>query len=163
VTATRAGGRQTHRSSSLRFVMWLLGERGDMVWNTVVIVAVLLPLASLALDIPRYYTLRSRLQLGADAAAEAAVNCVDIGHFQETGDVRLNGWCVQYEGHSRFEAAVSDLRSKGYAPALDSIAADEGQMTVAVQAHGTTQLFFGLSPRLTVHVAAASRYRMDRR
>jgi hypothetical protein len=42
-----------------------------MVWNALVIVTVLLPLAGLAIDVPRYFALRSRLQIAADTGAEA--------------------------------------------------------------------------------------------
>ena len=44
------------------------GSRGDMVWNALIIVTVLLPLSGLAIDVPRYFALRSRLQAAVDAA-----------------------------------------------------------------------------------------------
>ena len=56
-----------------------------MVWNALVIVTVFLPLAGLAIDVPRYFALRSRLQIAADAGAEAAARQVDIPHYQNTG------------------------------------------------------------------------------
>ncbi len=59
---------------------------GDMVWNALIIVTVLLPLSGLAIDIPRYFALRSRLQGAVDAAAEAAARQVDIPHFMNTGE-----------------------------------------------------------------------------
>ena len=66
------------------------GRRGDMVWNALVIVTVLLPLSGLAIDVPRYFALRSRLQAAVDAAAEAAARQVDIAHYQNTGETRLD-------------------------------------------------------------------------
>ena len=54
------------------------------------LITVLVPLAGLAIDVPRYFTLRARLQLAADAAAEAAARSVDIPHFRNTGEVRLS-------------------------------------------------------------------------
>ncbi len=59
-----------------------------MVWNALVIVTVLLPLAGLAIDVPRYFALRSRLQIAADAGAEAAARAVDIRHYINTGETR---------------------------------------------------------------------------
>ena len=56
----------------------LLVASGDMVWNALVIVTVLLPLAGLAIDVPRYFALRSRLQIAADAARKRRARQVDI-------------------------------------------------------------------------------------
>ena len=61
-----------------------------MVWNALVIVTVFLPLAGLAIDVPRYFALRSRLQIAADAGAEAAARQVDIPHYQNTGATRAS-------------------------------------------------------------------------
>ena len=56
-----------------------------MVWNALVIVTVLLPLAGLAIDVPRYFALRSRLQIAADAGAEAAARAVDDPALHQHG------------------------------------------------------------------------------
>ena len=77
-----------------------------MVWNALVIVTVLLPLAGLAIDVPRYFALRSRLQIAADAGAEAAARAVDIRHYINTGETRLEP--DRYAG----EAGVG-LRDRG--------------------------------------------------
>lgn len=140
-------------------VRWLLGRRGDLVWNTLVVITVLIPLAGLAIDVPRYFTLRTRLQLAADAAAEAAARSVDVAHFRETGEVRLSGDAYGNAG-AEFARATGDLVARGYAPALGAIQVDEGGDTVTVQASGTTQVFFALSPSFTVPVVAQSRFRM---
>lgn len=143
--------------------LWLRQCQGDMVWNALVIITVLLPLASLTIDVPRYFTLRARLQLGADAAAAAAARCVDVAHFQNVGETRLRSDCAVTEPGFIFRQATQDLQSKGYTPRLDTIAVDEGDDTVSVAASGTTTLFFGLTPSFSVHVRAVSRFRMDQR
>src|SRR5690606_14330801 len=43
--------------AACRLLDWLQSSRGDMVWNALVLISVLLPLASLTLDVPRYYVL----------------------------------------------------------------------------------------------------------
>ena len=142
---------------------WLRGQRGDMVWNALVVVAVLLPLASLTIDVPRYFTLRARLQLAVDAAAEAAARCVDMPHFQNSGTARLRSSCVQQEANRFFALSTEDLAAKGYAPALGAVAIDESSDTVSAEALGTTRLFFNLTPEFAVRVRAQSSFRMDKR
>ena len=146
-------------TSALAFAF---GRRGDLVWNTLVVITVLIPLAGLAIDVPRYFTLRTRLQLAADAAAEAAARSVDIPHFRNTGEVRLAGDAYG-NAAAEFAGATGDLAARGYAPSLGAIQVDEGGDTVTVHASGTTQVFFALSPHFTVPVVAQSRFRMDQR
>ena len=141
-------------------VSFFRDRRGDLVWSALVLVTVLLPLAGLALDLPRYYVLRSRLQLAADATAQAVAGCVDIPHFQHTGETRIQFWCYMAE-RSTFASVVGDLQTKGHYPVLDRVSIDEGQDAVTVQASGATRLFFGLTPAVRVHVTARSRFRMD--
>lgn len=142
---------------------WLRQCGGDMVWNALVIITVLLPLASLTIDVPRYFTLRARLQLAADAAAAAVARCVDVTHFQQSGETRLRSDCVATEPGFIFSQATQDLHSKGYAPSLGAVAVDEGEDTVSVAASGTTTLFFGLTPAFAVNVSTVSSFRMDQR
>ena len=72
----------------------------DLVWNTLVLITVLVPLAGLAIDVPRDFTLRARLQLAADAAAEAAARSVDIPHFRNTGRCGWPGTPTAMQGLS---------------------------------------------------------------
>lgn len=140
---------------------WLNNRQGDMVWSAVVLTAIILPLASLTLDVPRYYVLRSRLQLAADAAAEATAQCVDVAHFQHTGETQLQYWCQWGEPPAVFQPIVQPLLDKGYRPRLTAIEVDEVADTVTVRAAGDTRLFFGLTPPLTLEVSARSGYRME--
>jgi Flp pilus assembly protein TadG len=142
---------------------WLLGQRGDMVWNALVIVTVLLPLAGLAIDVPRYFALRSRLQIAADAGAEAAARTVDIRHYINTGETRLEPDRYAGEAAWAFDTAVTDLRARGYTATLDGVDLDEGADAVSTRASGTIRLFYNIAPPVTVHVGATSWYRMIRR
>lgn len=142
---------------------WLTNRSGNMVWHALILVTVLIPLASLTIDVPRYYTLRSRLQLAADAAAESASRCLDFDHFRNVGESRLRPDCVNTDSAQFFALSTQDLTAKGYIPALRNVAIDETADTVAVEASGTTTLFFGLTPQFTVNVRAVSSFRMDLR
>jgi hypothetical protein len=144
----------------LRF---LLGARGDLVWNTLVIVTVLLPLSGLAIDVPRYFALRGRLQIAADAAAEAAARAVDVRHYIHTGETRLEPDRYAGEAHWTFEAAVADLRARGYTAALDGIDLDEAADAVSTRASGTIRPFYNLAPPVTLRVGATSWFRLTRR
>jgi Flp pilus assembly protein TadG len=144
----------------MRRVWWfLVSRRGDLVWNTIILVAVFLPLAGLAIDVPRYFALRSRLQLACDAAAQAAAQAVDIGHFMDTGQVRLRSDACGQAGWA-FAAATENLHA---AVALDSCQVDEAGDGVLVQGSGVLQPFYNLGPAVRVRATAASRYRMVQR
>ncbi len=167
---TRRGGEQetrqwspchlVSRSPGLR--RWLCGRAGDMVWNALVIVTVLLPLSGLAIDVPRYFALRSRLQAAVDASAEAAARQVDIAHYQNTGETRLDTDTYGGEAHWAFETAVTDLRARGYTASFENLSVDEAADAVTVDASGTIRLFYNLTPPVTVRVSATSWYRMIR-
>ena len=149
-----------NRLSPLR---WLRQTDGDMVWSSIVLIAVLLPLAGLTLDVPRYYVLRSRLQLAADAAAEATAQCVDVAHFQHTGETRLNDRCRNTEPPFLFNSMMQPLLEKGYRPRLTAVEVDEVADSVTVRAAGDMRLFFAVTPPLTIEVTARSGYRMEMR
>jgi Flp pilus assembly protein TadG len=133
-----------------------------MVWNALVVVTVLLPLSGLAIDVPRYFALCSRLQAAVDAAAEAAAQQIDVAHYQNTGETRLDGGRYAGEAQWAFDTAVADLRARGYTANFDSIAVDEGADAVSVAGSGTIRLFYNLAPPVTLRVAATSWYRMVR-
>ena len=148
---------------SYRLTRWVAGRRGDMVWSALVIVTVLLPLAALAIDVPRYFALCSRLQSAADAAAEAAARAVDVRHYINTGETRLESERYAGEAGWAFETAVTGLRARGYTANLDAVELDEAADAVTTRASGTIRLFYNIAPPVTLHVFATSWYRMVRR
>ncbi|MCO6450156.1 MAG: hypothetical protein J5I90_05135 [Caldilineales bacterium] len=144
-----------------QFGHWLQDRRGDLVWSTLVLVTVLIPLGGLSIDVPRYFRLRSTLATGVDAAAAAAAaQCGDIHHFQNSGDVRLMPDCAQSAARDAFAGSVAGLHQPTYRPRLDAIAIDEGADEVSATASGDLTLMFGLTPAFTIEVEARSRYRM---
>ncbi len=163
---TKDQGRKTKAHSTspvLRRSSFVFGRAGDMVWNALVIVTVLLPLSGLAIDAPRYFNLRTRIQIACDAGAEAAARQVDVAHFQNTGEVRLDPGTYAGEAQWAYVTAVADLRAHGYTADLDGIQLDEGADEVTVNGSGTIRLFYNLVPPVTVRATATSAYRMIRR
>ena len=157
-----AARRKTCNLQPFNLQRFVLGRTGDMVWNALVIVTVLLPLAGLAIDAPRYFALRSRLQIAADAGAEAAARTVDIRHYINTGETRLEPDRYAGDAAWAFDTAVADLRSRGYTANFDGVAVDEGADAVSVAGSGTIRLFYNLAPPVMLRVAATSWYRMVR-
>lgn len=142
---------------------WARARRGDMVWNAIVIITVMLPLASLSIDIPRYFMLRSHLQKAANATSEAAARSVDVEKFRDTGKTVLDRDEALDEAMHAWGMNTGPLIAKDFGVSLDDIRVDEGNDIVTVEASGTTRLFFGISPEFTVHATALSRFRMDQR
>ncbi|MCX7668770.1 MAG: pilus assembly protein TadG-related protein [Anaerolineae bacterium] len=154
------GGRESGARASAR---WFFGQRGDMVWNALVVIAVLLPLMGLTLDVPRYFVLRSRLQAAVDAAAEAAARAVDVRHFSTTGETRLDPNRYADEVFWTFQMATADLWTHGYHITLHTLAVDEAADTVTVGASGTLRPIYNLLPPVYVNVRATSWFRMIQR
>ncbi len=142
---------------------WLGGQSGDMVWNALIIAAVLLPLAGLCIDVPRFFVLRARLQAAANASAEAAARAIDVPHFRDSGEVRLDRGRAAADAQSYFAAGTRSLAGGGYRPALTGVAVDDGRRTVTVRATGYMQAMFGLVGDFQLAVASTSWYRMDSR
>ncbi len=136
----------------------MTAKKGDMVWNTLVIVTVMLPLMGLSLDIPRYFILRNTLQNATDAAAEAAAQTLDAGALINAGDAKLSSYAAQSAAIA-FSAAASPMTARGYHLSLDGVAVNESANEVSATAHGDIRYLFGLTPAVTLHASGKSRYR----
>jgi hypothetical protein len=134
-----------------------------MVWNALILVTVLLPLAGLTIDVPRYFILRARLQAACNASSEAAARAVDVPYFQETGDTRLIPGDALANAQTYFAAGVSSLVGGDYHPVLSGFAIDSGQRAVSVQGSGTLRLLFNTTPAFEVRASSTSWYRLDHR
>ena len=140
---------------------WLAEKRGDIVWNTLVIVTVMLPLMGFTLDIPRYFILRSTLQNAVDAAAEAAAQTLDAAAFINAGEIRLDDYAAS-SANNAFYAAASPMTDRGYNMVLDGIHIDEANDRVTAAAHGEIRYIFGLTPAIAIRVQGQSSYRSIR-
>ena len=163
VERLKVTARRTLNLKPFNLQRFVFGRAGDMVWNALIIVTVLLPLSGLAIDAPRYFALRTRLQIAADAGAEAAARTVDIRHYINTGETRLEPDRYAGEAAWAFETAVADLRARGYTATLDGVDLDEAADAVSTRASGTIRLFYNLTPPVMVRVSATSWYRMIQR
>jgi hypothetical protein len=134
-----------------------------MVWNALIVVTVLLPLAGLTIDVPRYFILRARLQAACNAAGEAAARAVDVPYFQETGETRLVAGDALANAQAYFAAGVSSLAGGDYSPAFTGFAIDGAQRAVTVQGSGTMRLLFNTTPAFVVTASSTSWYRLDQR
>lgn len=142
---------------------WLRGRQGDMVWSAVVLVTVMLPLAALTLDIPRYYRLAGQLNQALEAAAQdAALTCMDMAHFEHTGQIRMrDSLCLQVVAEGRFQDNVDEILGRGgMFPQLVAVAYDPARQRVHVEGQAQMDVFFGLTPRITVRRTANSYIRM---
>ena len=142
-----------------RLLRWMAGKKGDMVWNTLVIVTVMLPLMGLTLDIPRYFILRSTLQDAADAAAEAAAQTLDASALINSGATQLWSSEAIRSAHNTFAAVAAPASSRGYHLGIRYVSINEGPDEVIVVAYGRLCYMFGLTPEVTIQVRARSRYR----
>ncbi len=143
------------------FRSWLFGRRGDMVWSAIVIVTVMLPLASLTIDIPRYFRLSGQLSQALETTGQGLVNtCLDMGHFEQSGQVRLVDVCLYYESGALFILNTQDLAWRGYQPLLTNFGYNPSTQRLHVEGEGTLTVFFGLTPAITIRRSVESRVRM---
>lgn len=132
-----------------------------MAWTAVMLVAVLLPLASLTIDVPRYFVLRSRLQSATDAAALAAARCVDTAYYSKTGITRLDLGRAQAAASAAFYGSVNPLSRAGYRFRFDGIFV-RGDFVYA-GGGGTLYGLFGTTPLVFLRASAETRYRETER
>lgn len=139
-------------------------EQGySMAFWALFIAIVAIPMMSLLWDASRYLDLRGELQMAADAAAVAAVQEVDIAHFQETGEVRLGAgavgaaYAIAGQHFARFAAL-------GYRPHVAYVAVNQQDRTVHVGIAATMHIFFpGITPAVSVSADGMAQARMTTR
>ena len=141
---------------------YLRGRAGNVVWWALVIYMVFLPLASLATDVPRFFTMRTTLLSAASAAGEAAARCVDVPHYQDTGETRLNLSCVRTVSRQHFDGVTAPFKRGYYSFSLDRVTVDERADAVWVSATGSTRFLWGVLPSPVAHVKIETKYRMSR-
>ncbi len=132
-------------------------ERGISYALTALLFAfVVLPLMLLSMQLGRMVSTKHALQNAADAAAEAAVAMVDVGHFRATGDIVLSSDVyptAQYYAQRTF----AHLGAKGVTPRVTGIWVDEATNTVRVAVEARVSALFGVP--VTVHAQGAARVR----
>ncbi len=144
---------------------WLTDRRGNftMTLYAVLFVTVVPALFLLVTVAPRYYMTYVRLQNAADAAATAAARCIDVPHFQNTGEVVLDVACARSEAFDRFNHTLAYLVDRGYTFSLDRIDIDDAQGQVTIAATGEMPTIGVGIPVPPIHVASTAYYRMTTR
>lgn len=140
---------------------WLIDGTGDMVWSAIVIITVMLPLASLTIDIPRYFRLSGQLSQALEATGQGVVNtCLDMGHFERSGQVRMVDVCIYFESTALFTLNTQELTRRGYQPRMTDIRYDPTAQRLYLAGEGALSAFFGITPALTLRRSVESRVRM---
>ncbi len=71
-------------------LVWFHNEAGQYLVQTVILLPVMLILAGLVLDGGWMYWQYRRAEIAVNAAAQAASHAIDVEHFRETNEVRLD-------------------------------------------------------------------------
>ncbi len=96
-----------------------LSRRGDaFAWFGALMLLVGIPLASLSIDITRMMYVRGHLQTASDAACQAAADALDVPHFINTGEARINAGLGRGHAAQVFGATLEDAAKIGYAQGL---------------------------------------------
>jgi len=126
-------------------------------------VAVVVPMMSLLWDVSRYMDLRGELQMAADAAALAAVQEVDMAHFENTGEVRLGAGAAG-AAYAIAGQHFGKLAALGYSPHVAYVSVNQQNRTVHVGMGATMHIFFpGITPMVTLFTDGMAQVRMATR
>lgn len=135
--------------------------RGDLVWNALLLLTVFLPLASLTVDVPEYFSAASYLEQALAASSQDAANaCLDLQRYSQSGLAALDPHCLRRTAQQRFAQATAELAAMGHRPALVHTACRTHCQEVTLRGTVAVRVFFALSPALTITREATSRARM---
>lgn len=122
----------------------------------------IIPLMSLAIDLPRALYVRSHLQAATDAACEAAAMAIDVPAFRETGVAKIKYDEARVWAAREFTTTVSDQAIWGYNPALTSLVL-ETPLIASCTASASVDPLIPLSPAMNITVRSTSETRIGRR
>ena len=140
---------------------WFSGTGANLVWNTMVLMTVLLPLSSLVFDVPQYFAAAANLEMALEAAAQEVANdCLQLAEFSQSGIVRLDAGCIDHQARRRFESLTGPLAASGHVPVLTASACKDSCQTVILRGTTALRVFFSLSPTITIARTGSSQVRM---
>lgn len=94
-------------------------KRGDMfAYFAVLMVFLMVPLSSLAIDIVRGMYVRGHLHTATDAACQAAAEALDAPYFVQTGNKQIKPGLARAQAGQVFGASLVDADGVGFAPSL---------------------------------------------
>lgn len=144
--------RERHREAGFALVWWAL-----------FIGLAAFPLLVFVVEGSRYLQAAGTVQKAADAAAEAAVQEIDVPHYIETGEVRFSG--NEYalaEQYANVNAQFLSVRQ--IAIVIQSIAVDEAADTVRVSALAdVSALFPAIAPSIIIRREGTAQVRLTAR
>ena len=130
----------------------------SMAWYAVLLLFVLAPLMSLAVDITRLLFVRTDLQTSVDAACEAAALAADTRTFNRTGVQQIDpGLAASYAAHA-FYASAAEAELVQYSASLTLVNVF-APTEVACAAVAEVVPLIPFSPRLEVRVYAQAKMR----
>jgi Putative Flp pilus-assembly TadE/G-like len=136
-------------------------DRRADVWAflAVALVFIVLPLASLTIDVVRGMYVRTHLQVAADAACQAAANTLDVPAFQGTGTRRIQTSLASSQASSMFSATLTDAQKVGFSPSLS--VNFPSATTVHCRATASISRILPLTPPMNAVVEATSEMRVS--
>jgi uncharacterized membrane protein len=135
------------------------GEQGySMAWYAVVLLFVLAPLMSLAVDITRLLFVRTDLQTSVDAACEAAALAADTRVFSQTGVQQIDPGLAGRYATQAFYASAAEAGLVQYSASLTSVTVFT-PTEVRCAAIADVVPFIPYSPHLEVRVYAQAKMR----
>ena len=98
---------------------FLQDRRGDIfAYFSVLMVFLMLPLSSVAVDIVRGMYVRGHLHTATDAACQAAADALDAPLFRETGQKRIHSSLARSQASQVFSATLVDADRVQYSPGI---------------------------------------------
>ena len=137
-------------------------RRGD-VWafTSIAILFIVLPLASLSVDVVRGMYVRTHLQAAADAACQAAANALDVPSFRSTGKQQINQGLGRSQAAGVFSSSLADASKVEFSPSL--AVGFTGPTTAHCTATATLVHLIPLTPPMTAVVQTTSQMRVVQR
>ncbi len=137
----------------------LLDSRGDAyAWVAALMLLVGIPLASLSIDIVRMMYVRGHLHTATDASCQAAVDALDVPHFIETGEARINSGIGRAQALDVFRATLTDATTIQY---VESLAVDfPGPKLAHCTATARVDHIVPMTPTMIVRVETTSEMRV---
>ena len=140
---------------------FITNSKASLVWNTMVLMTVFLPLASLVFDVPQYFAAAANLEMALDAAAQEAANdCLQLLSYSQSGTTSLDSSCVASQARRRFQVLTDPMAAAGHVPNLTMVTCSNACRTLHLQGATTIRVLFSLSPPITIIRSSNSQVRM---
>ena len=139
---------------------FLKNRRGDIfAYFSVLMVFLMLPLSSVAVDIVRGMYVRGHLHTATDAACQAAADALDAPLFRETGQKRIHSSLARSQASQVFSATLADANQVQFSPSLS--VRIPNHTTAQCTARATVARLIPGTPRMEVVTFTESQMRVS--